>query len=275
MIRVFPRKTSKTPQDDKVYLTGPPDEPLEDRTVYVSCLFTYDREEAKKLADQWDSGGYNVSLGGPAFDAKGGNFVSGRFVKYGCVITSRGCNNKCWFCYVWKREGRVIELPIQRGWDILDDNLLQCSRPHIEAVFDMLKTQPEKPLFTGGLEAKLLREWHVAKLKEIKAFRIYFAYDTPDDYEPLVEASKLMFNGGFKWHDRKCLCYCLIGYPGDTFEKAEKRLYQIMRVGFTPFAMLYQNATGHVDTEWRRLQRVWVRPMAIYARGWRDRIPAE
>jgi len=41
---------------------------------------------------------------------------------------------------------------------VLDDNLLACSAPHIEAVFSMLKRNKKAgPVqFTGGLEAKRL-----------------------------------------------------------------------------------------------------------------------
>jgi DNA topoisomerase-3 len=45
---------------------------------------------------------------------------------------------------------------------------------------------------TGGLESKLLKAWHVDLLREVKPKRMYFAYDTPDDYEPLLQAGRLL-----------------------------------------------------------------------------------
>ena len=51
---------------------------------------------------------------------------------------------------------------------------------------------------------------------------MYFAYDTPDDYEPLVEAGRLLQAGGFERKSHKACCYVLIGYWGDTMEAAEK-----------------------------------------------------
>jgi hypothetical protein len=68
------------------------------------------------------------------------------YLKHGYVITSRGCNNACWFCKVPTREGGLRELPITAGHNILDDNFLGCSEKHIRAVFEMLKTQPKKPI---------------------------------------------------------------------------------------------------------------------------------
>jgi radical SAM superfamily enzyme YgiQ (UPF0313 family) len=100
-----------------------------------------------------------VTVGGPAFDEPGGEFVPGMYLKPGYVITSRGCPNNCWFCQVPKREGGVIrELEIKDGNNILDDNLLACSEDHIRKVFDMLKKQKYgRPFFTGGLEAARLK----------------------------------------------------------------------------------------------------------------------
>jgi hypothetical protein len=59
-------------------------------------------------------------------------------------------------------------------------------------------------------------------LKEVKSQEIFFAYDTPDDYEPLVQAGKRLDEAGFPIQSRKKYAYVLIGYPRDTFEKAEK-----------------------------------------------------
>ena len=68
--------------------------------------------------------------------------MPGMYLKKGYVITSRGCPNRCWFCSVPRREGgRLRELPITEGNIVLDDNLLACSRQHIEAVFEMLGRQ--------------------------------------------------------------------------------------------------------------------------------------
>lgn len=266
MIRVFPHKTNATPCDEKVYFTGPPLEPLEDREVYVSCLFTYHKTRAQSLAELWDRQGYNVKIGGPAFNDYGGEFVPGRFVKPGFVITSRGCNNRCWFCYTWKREGNIRELPIVDGFNVLDSNLLQCSESHIRKVFAMLKRQKQKPLFTGGLEARILQNWHVSLLREVKAQRVYFAYDTADDYEPLVEACRKMFNGGFTASSHIVHCYVLIGYPKDTFDAAENRLQQVLDLGLVPMAMLYRGNDGIEPSDWQPFARKWNRKEIIFSK---------
>lgn len=263
--RVFPRRTAATPDDPLAFTGPPPKDGLPDISeVHVSVTFTYDMDKACLLAEQWMKVGVPVQMGGPAFQAPGGNFVPGFYLKKGYVITSRGCPNRCWFCSVPSREGgKLRELPIADGWNVLDDNLLVCSQGHIRAVFDMLMRQEERPVFTGGLEARLLRSWHVDLLRKAKAKRMYFAYDTPDDYEPLVAAGRLLRDGGITQASHRAACYVLIGYPGDNMDAANTRLYDTWAAGFIPYAMLYKDETGATDPAWRKFQRLWVRPAII------------
>lgn len=263
-IRVFPRRTAATPDDPLAYI-GYPDLFATADKVLVSVAFTWDIPEAERLAKAW-SNVAPVEIGGPAYNNPGGEFEPGLFLKRGYVITSRGCHNRCWFCNVPKREGYTLrELEIKDGWNIVDDNLLACSDNHIKGVFEMLARQTHKPRFTGGLEAALLQDWHCELLAKSKADMMYFAYDTPNDYDPLVNASKLLHDAGIL-PSHRVGAYCLIGYPNDTFEKAEKRLTQIFKLGIMPFAMLFRNQEGQVNHEWRKFQRIWARPSIIYGR---------
>jgi len=273
--RVFPRRTAATPEDELAFVDMPPSLGMpEFDEVHVSVTFTYDMEKAENLAFQWGAVGVPVKMGGPAFNTPGGDFIPGRYLKPGYIITSRGCPNRCWICSVPKREGyQIRELPITYGWNILDDNLLACSEEHIRKVFEMLKTQPENPIFTGGLEAKLLKPWHVELLRKSHTKRMYFAYDTPDDYEPLVEAGKILRDGGITVRSHAASCYVLIGYPKDTFDEAEKRLIQTVKAGFQPYAMLWKDKNGTVNPEWQPFQREWCRPMIVgkkFTEFWRE-----
>jgi len=272
IVRAFPRRTTATPDDALAFTTPPPKDLSKINgiekvsEVHISVAFSYDMPKAEQLAESWAEIGLSVKMGGPAFNMSGGDFVPGMYLKKGYVITSRGCNNSCWFCSVPSREGGLRELPITEGHIVLDDNLLGCSENHIRAVFDMLKKQTEKPVFTGGLEAKLLKPWHVDLLREVKTKRFYCAYDTKDDYEPLVNAGKLLRDGGITQKSQTARCYVLIGYPGDTFEKAEKRLRDSWQAGFLPFAMQYRNEQGEVLPDWAKFQRLWARPHIVYSK---------
>jgi hypothetical protein len=259
LIRVFPRRTKATPDDILAYV-GDPDMFAQADKVDISVAFSWDMPEAERLYNQWKHIA-PIELGGPACGTRGEEFESGKYIKKGYVITSRGCPNKCWFCSVWKREGSVIrELPIQDGWNLLDDNILACSDSHIKAVFAMLGKQKRAPEFTGGLEAARLLPWHVEALKAIHPKQMFFAYDGPEDRDPLHNAGKLLLDGGFTRSSHVLRAYVLIGYPKDTFENAESRLNECMSAGFLPMAMLYRDTKGQRDPVWMRFQRSWARP---------------
>ena len=255
IIRVFPRKTNATPDDEWVRF-GPPSMFDEADEVHISVVFTWDIPYAEWLVEQW-RGVAPVKMGGPALEDRGGDFEPGMYLKRGYTITSRGCPNRCWFCNVWKNEGGIREIPICDGWNIVDSNLLACSEKHIREVFEMLNGQ-RGVLFSGGLEAARLREWHVELLGKIRLRQAFFAYDTPNDLEPLQRAGAMLLNAGIS--QSKLYAYVLIGYPKDTFASAERRLCETWAAGFMPFAMLYRDEGGKYDKSWRRFQRQYARP---------------
>ena len=264
IVRVFARKTNATPIDSYAFYSEPEEIlPKNITEVHVSVTFTWDIERAEYLAKAWKHIA-PAMIGGPATGMRGGEFEPGRYLKSGYVITSRGCPNKCWFCDVWRREGGVRELPIRLGNNVLDDNLLACSEKHVRAVFKMLKAQKGGKEFTGGLEAARLKDWHIDLLADLKPKQIFFAYDTSDDYEPLVEAGKKLQRAGLGG-GRRNRCFVLIGFPSDTFVEAEKRLWQTVDAGFFPMAMLYRDKLNRTEPAWRKLQRPWARPASIYA----------
>ena len=265
IIRVFPRKTKATPLDDDVRINCGPELWDEADEVHISVTFTWDLPRLEWLFQQWMHVA-PIKIGGPATGEKSGDFIPGMYLKKGYVITSRGCPNHCWFCSVPKREGDIRELPITEGWNVLDDNLLACSDKHIKAVFKMLKAQPKPIEFTGGLEAARLKLWMARSLKEMRIKQMFFAYDTPDDLEPLQAAGKMLIDVGFTIASHAMRCFVLCGYPKDTIERAEKRILEVMRAGFTPMAMLWKDEMGKQDGEWRKFQREWARPQIIHAR---------
>jgi hypothetical protein len=264
IIRVFPRRTNATPTDELAFV-GEPTMFAEADEVHISVTFSWDIPEVERLEKEWRTVA-PVKIGGPATGQRGENFVPGMYLKQGYVITSRGCPNCCWFCSVPEREGSLRELSITEGWNDLDDNLLACSDEHIHDVFVMLKNQKKRPLFTGGLEAARLKLWHVQEMAKLKPKELFFAYDGPEDREPLFEAGKILLSNGFSRRTQNLRAYVLVGYPKDTFEAAEKRLTECLKFGFIPMAMLYRDKTGERDPAWVRFAWPWIRPAAMSAK---------
>lgn len=278
--RVFPRKTKATP-DDALAFFGLPSlfayqQPIDE--IHVSVTFTADIPVAERLAEMWGKAAIApVTIGGVAYEKDGAlypmAFTPGLYIKPGYTFTSRGCPRRCWFCSVWKRWGTAMPLDvIHDGWNVLDDNLLACPRPHVENVFTMLRRQPQRVEFTGGLEAKSLQEYHVDLLSSLKPRpKMFWAYDPGDKFEEMERAARLMLAAGFTRASHRLGCYVLIGYPGDTMAAAETRLRDMLRIGFTPMAMLWQPEKPAAEKhrpkpEWRAFQRRWVRPAIIHAK---------
>jgi len=266
VIRVFPRRTKATPDDDLVYI-GEPDLFAEADRVEVSVAFSWDLPKAERLAEAWRRVA-PVTLGGPALQPPPAPFEPGRYLKLGYTITSRGCPNRCPFCLAW-RHGGPHELPIRPGWIVQDDNLLACSEGHIRRVFEMLAAQPRPAVFSGGLEAARLADWHVDLLATLRPRpSIFLAYDTPAELPPLIDAARRLWAAGFTPASHRIRCYVLIGYADDTPREADRRLRDVARLGLTPCAMLYRppGPAPPPSADWRALQRRWMRPAIIHAR---------
>lgn len=261
--RVFPRRTRGTPTDDLAFTEPPPVMfPPEVDEVHVSVTFTRDLRRAEQLAHEWKHVA-PVMVGGPATGTRGEEFEPGLYLRDGYVITSRGCPHRCWFCDVWKRDGEVRELPIRDGWNVQDDNLLACSEQHVRDVFGMLKRQKHRIWFSGGLDASLLQDWHIELLRDLRPEQMFFAYDSPRDYEPLVEAGKRLLAAGWTRTSHRLRAYVLIGHPKDTLADAERRLRQTVEAGFMPMAMLWDDGATPPSYDWRKLQRLWARPTIV------------
>lgn len=267
IIRVFIDKTSCTPDDDMVRINSGPGLFDEADEIHISAVFTWQLPRAEALERQWSRAGFSTKIGGPATGERGGDFVPGMYLKRGRVITSRGCPNRCWFCSVWRREGGSIrELPITEGNNLLDDNILATSDAHFDGVMEMLargKKQYGEALLTGGLEAARLTQHHVNGLHKLRPERMYFAYDTPNDLEPLVAAGMMLKEAEFRPY--QLYAYVLVGYPGDTIEKAQSRLNQTVGAGFCPMAMVYRDP-GTEDNrtpDFVKMANLWARPAAI------------
>ena len=81
LLRVFPRRTSYTPTD-ALAVVGAPGlfEPPPFDEIAVSCTFTWDKAEARRLRDAWQARYPKaiVRVGGPAYDSWGHNFEPGK-----------------------------------------------------------------------------------------------------------------------------------------------------------------------------------------------------
>jgi len=235
--------------------------------IHVSIAFVWDVPQAAGLARDWGRAfpTVPVKLGGPALDDPGGDFVPGRYLAPGFTITSRGCPKKCPFCFVPKREGPLRELPIRDGWIINDNNLLACSRGHIERVFEMIdRVAPagRRIEFPGGLDALYLEDWQVERIAGYgpRLRSLFLAYDRPGTLAPVQAAVEKFRNAGVP--REKVKVYVLAGFENDDPRAAINRVREVYAAGAVPCVMLYQGTTRtEYDRIWKRIQKVFIRPI--------------
>lgn len=266
ILRVFPRKTTYTPEDELTFVGLPPFRemiPNHDE-VHISCTFTWDKAYCQELAYQWESATNKpVKLGGVAFGSPAKDFTPGLYIKSNIIFTTRGCNNACPWCIVPKLEGRLKELPIYPGNWIQDNNFLQASQAHKEKVFDMLKTQ-KRICFKGGLEADLVDDHFIDNITNLRIEELWLACDTDASLPAFKRACEKLRRAGFS--REKIKCYAL-SY-GEDMDKDEARLRQIYEAGAMPFIQLFRDFTDEKTEyapEWRAFARQWQRPAAIRA----------
>ena len=247
-----------SPADPDAYF-GPPElfMPTYDE-VHISVAFTWDIEKAEWLKRQWDHIA-PARIGGPAVAGEGDGFTPGMYLRPGVTLTSRGCPNRCPWCFVNKP---LQELEVKPGNNIIDNNLLACSRAHLDRVFRMLEGQRRIKL-SGGLEAARITDEIAERIRSLKIKQLYTAYDHPVRFREVEKAIGILrkyFSRGYVG------CFVLIGYGDDSMDKAEGRLRQILELGGMPFAMLYRNRKGEFpqpEKQWRKFQKCWVRPAYI------------
>ena len=212
-------------------------------------------------------------IGGPALGDRGGEFVPGRYLAPGYLMTSRGCPNRCRHCLVPGREGALREIPIGVGHNVLDSNLLACSDDHVRKVFEVASSQRDErgrkipAQFTGGLEAALFKDWHADLLAAMKPQpTIWFAFDHLNRWQPLVAAVRKLEDRDVSTKGHRVRAYVLIGFDGDTLEAAEERLLRTRDLLEFPMAMLYRGPDGkEQDAAWRHLAGLWANPNIISA----------
>lgn len=268
IIRVFPHRNSYTPEDDMAFVGMPPGLLIpEHDEVHISCTFTWDKPYCEELAYQWE-GVTNkpVKLGGVAYGSPIDGFQPGMYVKRNIIFTSRGCNNHCPWCCVPKVEGRLKELPICEGNVIQDNNFLQTSRKHKEAVFSMLKGQ-HAVCFKGGLEPDLIDDHFCDLLQELgtrKVKELWLACDTDARLPEFEHGCEKLANIGFTRD--KIHCYVL-SYGKDR-DKDEARARKVYEAGALPFVQLYRDFSEQkteYSKDWEKWARMWQRPAATKA----------
>jgi hypothetical protein len=258
----------------------------EEETVNVSVVFTWDLPLARRLCEWNTQAGFRVRAGGPAVDLMpqylsgvaevGGQMYPLPLIRHNgdATFTTRGCIRRCDFCAVPKIEGEFRELtdwipaPI-----VCDNNFLASSQRHFDSVIDRLK--PFRGVdFNQGLDARLLTDYHVERLKELRLTKIRFSWDFEGEETSVMAAVDMVVKAGFL--KSKIQIYCLINH-GEEQSEAHYRFNTLRDMGIGSWPMRYQpldalKKNSYVSPKWTedelaRFTRYWSRQV------WLSKIP--
>lgn len=231
--------------------------------VYISCIFRWNREAALALADAWED---RAETGGTGIDA-GSSLppaVSNWHIKYpqpdydlygnqrAIGFISRGCPNKCPWCIVPEKEGRLYressaeEIVGDKNEAIfLDNNFLAL--PDFRLDLEWLAHQGTRCDFNQGLDArrvdaataKLLAK---CNLRMPGGQKVRLACDSLGQMKAIRRAVEHFRNAGIR--PSAVFVYCLIGFAG--LESDVERLLFLRDLCVNVFPMGYRdNETGN------------------------------
>lgn len=155
---------------------------------------------------------------------------------------TRGCPRKGHsFCITPKKDGcrsrKVADLSEfwhgQKNIVLLDQNLLAC--PERMELLGQLAESGASVEFNGGMDVRLLNEEIIGALRNIRVRNYWFAWDDPREH--LEDKFRLFSQSGLRGNG-KCRVYVLTNY-WSTMDENLNRVYQLRRMGFFPFIMIY------------------------------------
>jgi hypothetical protein len=223
--------------------------------VYISCIFKENAEQMRGIASFFS--GAEVDLGGSGISLTKTlpDFVELAIPDYNLYpstysqgYTSRGCSNRCGFCIVPEKEGRIREVQLPECFHddrfdtcmIQDNNLFATSNTWQNLVFDWFIENGIK-MIDHGFDARLLTEQRANKLRRIEhTGPVHFAWDHMKDEGAVLRAIQCLRHAGFDLK-REIMIYVLVGYD-TTFEQDVYRCEKLRGLGVQPYVMRYRKA---------------------------------
>lgn len=211
--------------------------------VISSKVFTYTPEDSLP-ADTIKGGyGYNSCSLPDAVE-----HICPDYSLYGALghslgFLTRGCPNKCSWCFVPKREGNIrphsdiMEFLRHQEVVCMDNNVLAISHGHDQ--IDKLARLGVKVDFNQGLDARLIDDHAAKRLSRLKwRSPLRMACDSFSQMEAVQKATTLL-----RWHNttpRQYSCYVLIKDVEDAIE----RIKFLKGLAMDPFAQPFIDAEG-------------------------------
>jgi len=243
--------------------------------VYISCVFKKNAGQAKGIARYYPDA--EIDIGGCGIDLKKELPLEIELIKpdydlyqttYSQGYTSRGCPNKCGFCIVPEKEGKIRIAQHPSEFDdprfdtmmIMDNNLFGAPQEWQDQVLAWFVGNNMKMLSPQGWDARLLNEHRWLMLSAVKrAQAIHFAWDNVKDEKHIENAIDIMKQSGVSkgYLQRQISFYVLAGFES-TFEDALYRCTRLKEMGVQSFVMPYHKKDKRINALARWANRPWL-----------------
>ena len=243
--------------------------------VYAAKVFTFTKDYTYYIhADKVEHGGTGYDLSKtlpPEIDRLQPDYTLypqiDRRTAYGFL--TRGCPNKCKWCIVPKKEGKIqpymdVEEIATEGRTnlILMDNNILASNYGLEQIEKIIRLNLRID-FNQGLDARLVTDDIARLLAQVKwSKRIRFGCDTPGQIAECERASELIDRYGYKG---EYFFYCILL---DDFKESFERVNHWRKKGkrFLPFCQPFRdtNLSRQLIPQWQKDLAGWANKKWIY-----------
>lgn len=238
------------------------------KTAYLSVSFSWKLPEARSRAVWYRALGYDVIAGGPALYADGfEHYLDGlaivrkqwpdavRHHNPAATLATRGCDEKCFFCNVWRVEGPFTYYPEFPVRPILCDNNLSAIDPKYQDFIVEKYQAAGVPLLdaNSGFEPKSFDGAVFERWRKINRGPWRFGYDETKERDTVRRVMKLLRDAGVA--PRKIRPYVLIGC--EPVDACLGRIREVIEWGGEPHVQAFINPKA---TERR--------PQVLKSKGW-------
>lgn len=234
------------------------------RTAFISIVFTWKIDEARRLAEGYKLCGYRVLAGGPAMfrmgwamsdvaEVDGIGSLADAVARHNPMATtaSRGCPVGCWFCIVPAMEGKEFTLlPDFEPRPILtDNNLSALPADYQQHIVDRYLAAGVKLMdANSGFEPKTFDEEVFRRWKPINRGPWRFALDETGELEDARRAISMLKKAGVG--ARRIRVYVMIGH--EPFEACMDRINTVIGLGAEPYVQPVMKLNAREKKPWVR-----------------------
>lgn len=228
--------------------------------IYVSCVFSWNRDQCKKWEGVATIGGSGYSL-----ETVLPPEIEVMKPKINLGFITRGCIRKCPFCIVPRKEGKIRQVAdLYDIWDgkakavtLLDNNILALPKVFFKTC-EQIKRENLQVDFNQGLDHRLLtdkicQELFSLRIKPEAGSKLRFAYDDISYKPTVLRALEMLKRNGMK--DWKTRWYVYVGI-NDTVDTVLERVNLLREWHQTAFVMLDRDKRVFDRKDFKKI-RVW------------------